>query len=105
MSSDLYTTGSGSLELRRNPELTELDGVKAALLEQLQENEPGATLDMTGMPAISSTTIGMAVAVHLRAVEAGRTLTVRIREDQKRLFELTMLTNTLTLEVAADNRT
>jgi hypothetical protein len=100
MSEDLFTTSESSLQLKRNPELTELEKVKVSLMEVLKNHESGATLDMTPMAAISSTTVGMAVAVHLRAVEAGRELTVRIRDDQKRLFELTMLTNTLKLEVA-----
>ncbi len=101
MGTDLYSVDGGKLNLSRNPELTELEGVKIALLEQVRRNQPGAVLDMTGMDSVSSTTIGMAVAVHLRAVEAGSTLTIRIREDQKRLFELTMLTGTLSLEVVA----
>ncbi len=102
MNEDLFTIDAGKLELKRNPELTELQSVKVALLEQLKDSESGAALDMTQMDAVSSTTIGMAVAVHLHAVEAGRQLTVRIREDQKRLFELTMLTDTLSLDVVAN---
>jgi anti-anti-sigma regulatory factor len=101
MSTDLFTVGGGKVSLSRNPELTELEEVKIALLAQVKDSESGAVLDMTGMDSISSTTIGMAVAVHLRAAEAGRTVTIRIREDQKRLFELTMLTGTLSLDVVA----
>jgi anti-anti-sigma regulatory factor len=100
MKDSLFTVQDGVLALSRNPELTEIDRVKAALLNEIDTNEGGGTLDMTSISALSSTTIGMVVAVHLRAEEAGRQLKTRIRQDQLRLFELTMLTETLTLEVA-----
>jgi hypothetical protein len=100
MEEELFAAKGNVLQLRRNPSLTEIDSVKGALLKILREDDFGAEMDMTAMSGISSMTVGMAVAVHLRAVEAGRKLTVRIRPDQKRLFELTMLSNTLNLEVA-----
>jgi anti-anti-sigma regulatory factor len=100
MESELFTAGDGALKLSRNPELTEINRVKAEMVRMLKEGAEGVRLDLTGVENITSTTVGMAVAVHLHAVEAGRTLTVAIREGQKRLFDLTMLTQTLSLEVA-----
>jgi anti-anti-sigma regulatory factor len=99
MSDEAFDTEGNTLRLKRNPELTEMEGARAALLGLLRDSESGAVLDMTATPSISSTTVGMAVAAHLRAAEAGRGLKVRIRKDQLRLFELTMLTKTLDLEV------
>ena len=100
MEEELFAAKGNVLQLRRNPSLGEIDTVKGELLKLLRADEDGAELDMSGMSGISSMTVGMAVAVHLRAVEAGRKLTVRIRREQKRLFDLTMLSNTLNLEVA-----
>jgi anti-anti-sigma regulatory factor len=86
------------MKLLRPPELTEVEQVKAALLQLLAAGNGQALLDMTSLEKISSATIGMAVAVHLRAAESGGRLVIRIRADQKRLFELTMLMDTLNLE-------
>ncbi|MHC4916397.1 MAG: STAS domain-containing protein [Planctomycetota bacterium] len=100
MQNDLFTVAEGSLKLRRNPDLTEINGVKAEMVRLLEADSEGAELDLTQIEGITSTTVGMTVAVHLRAAESGRKLTVTIREQQKRLFDLTMLTNTLCIKVA-----
>jgi hypothetical protein len=51
------------------------------------------------MAGISSTTVGMVVALHLRASEADRKLRIRLNPRLLKLFELTMLTDTLSLEM------
>ncbi len=99
MSQDLFKVTGAALLLKRNPELTELGQVKASLLDLVEQSPEGAGLDLTAVSGISSTTVGMAVAAHLRAVESGRKLTIAIKQAQKRLFDLTMLTKTLSLEV------
>jgi hypothetical protein len=100
MAQGLFSVKGSILRLERNPELTDIELLKVELFRLVRESPEGATLDMTPMTGINSLTVGMAVAVHLRAVEAGRKLKVRIRREQKRIFEITMLTNTLSLEVA-----
>ena len=99
MSQDLFQVAGAALLLKRNPALTELTQVKASLLDLVEKNPEGARLDLTAVGGISSTTVGMAVAVHLRAAEAGSKLAIAITRGQKRLFDLTMLTKTLSLEV------
>ena len=97
---ELFETEGSTVKLKRNPDVNEINQVKAALVEIMNSGADTVMLDMTSTGNLNSTTVGMAVAVHLRAVEADKKLTVRINKAQRRLFELTMLTNTLSLEVA-----
>ncbi len=99
MNQDIFDITGAALCLKRNPELGDIEKVKASLVDLIDNNPEGARLDLTAVSGISSTTVGMAVAVHLRAVEVGSKLTIAITPGQKRLFDLTMLTKTLSLEV------
>ncbi len=99
MNQDIFDVTGAVLRLKRNPELGDIEKVKISLVELIDNNPEGARLDLTAVSGISSTTVGMAVAVHLRAVEVGSKLTIAITSGQKRLFDLTMLTKTLSLEV------
>jgi hypothetical protein len=85
----------------------EIEQVKNALYalageelpEGAEEDGSDGVLDMSALPGVSSTTVGMTVAVHLRFAEAGRRLRIRLNPKLLKLFELTMLTDTLLLEM------
>lgn len=98
MAARLFKVQGDTLTLYRDPEPTEMNGVKEALYALVGEG-PGGTLDMSPMQGVSSTTVGLVVAVHLRSAEAGRKFRIRINEKLLQLFELTMLTDTLSLEM------
>jgi hypothetical protein len=107
MAEPLFKVDGRTLTLHRNPELSEIEQVKQALYtiagEEIAEGdaETGSdgVLDMTALHGASSTTVGMTVAVHLRFAEAGRRLRIRLNPKLLKLFELTMLTDTLMLEM------
>jgi len=100
MALPLFKVEGDTLVLYRNPEMPEFEQVKQALYTLAGESQSqGAALDMSALNGISSTTVGMTVAVHLRAAEAGKSLRIRINEKLLKLFELTMLTDTLSLEM------
>jgi hypothetical protein len=107
MTEPLFKVAGRTLTLYRNPELSEMEQVKQALYEMAgegiaegdEENGSDGVLDMTALPGASSTTVGMTVAVHLRFAEAGRRLRIRLNPKLLKLFELTMLTDTLSLEM------
>ncbi|HOX07609.1 MAG TPA: hypothetical protein PK280_14515 [Planctomycetota bacterium] len=113
MPSPLFEVHGNTLKLLRNPEITEIESVKQALCALVDESQEGGegVLDMSVLSGASSTTVGMTVAVHLRFAEAGRRLRIKLNSSLLRLFELTMLTDTLSLELpgneaaAADGRT
>jgi anti-anti-sigma regulatory factor len=104
MAQTLLKVGGQTLTLFRNPEVTEIEKVKNALYELAGAAGAGdapqdAVLDLSVLPGVSSTTVGMTVAAHLRFAEAGKRLRVRLNPQLLKLFELTMLTGTLTLEM------
>lgn len=110
MTQALFDVEGRTLTLHRNPDHSEINQVKAALYELAGEDpQEGAgdsgddgsdgVLDMSELPGVSSTTVGMTVAVHLRFAEAGRRLRIRLNPKLLKLFELTMLTDTLSLEM------
>ena len=107
MTEPLFKVAGRTLTLYRNPELSEMEQVKQALYEMAgegiaegdEENGSDGVLDMTALPGASSTTVGMTVAVHLRFAEAGKRLRIRLNPKLLKLFELTMLTDTLSLEM------
>jgi anti-anti-sigma regulatory factor len=100
MPGKLFKTEGDTLTLYRDPELIEIEKVKAAMYEIFgQTPDRTVTLDLSPMPGISSTTVGMVVALHLRASEADRKLRIRLNPRLLKLFELTMLTDTLSLEM------
>ena len=105
MTEALFKVEGGTLTLHRNPEPAEINQVKVALYE-LAGAEDGASegvLDMSELPGVSSTTVGMTVAVHLRFAEAGKRLRIRLNPRLLKLFELTMLTDTLSLEMVGED--
>jgi anti-anti-sigma regulatory factor len=100
MALPLFKVEGETLALYRNPETSELDQVKQALYDLAGASQSqGAALDMSALNGISSTTVGMTVAVHLRFAEAGKKLRIRLNPKLLKLFELTMLTDTLSLEM------
>jgi hypothetical protein len=107
MTEPLFKVAGRTLTLYRNPELSEMEQVKQALYEMAgegiaegdEEDGSDGVLDMTALHGASSTTVGMTVAVHLRFAEAGRRLRIRLNPKLLKLFELTMLTDTLSLEM------
>lgn len=100
MASKLFKSEGDTLTLYRDPELGELDKVKAAVYEIFgQTAGQTVTLDLSPMAGISSMTVGMVVALHLRASEADRQLRIRLNPKLLKLFELTMLTDTLSIEM------
>jgi len=107
MSEPLFKVEGRTLTLHRNPEVSEMEQVKQALYamageamaEGDEENGSDGVLDMTALHGASSTTVGMTVAVHLRFAEAGKRLRIRLNPKLLKLFELTMLTDTLSLEM------
>jgi anti-anti-sigma regulatory factor len=99
MSQSLFKVENQTLTLYRNPDPIENEQVKQALYAMAGEGGDDATLDMSALPGISSTTVGMTVAVHLRFSEAGKHLRIRLNPKLLKLFELTMLTDTLSLEM------
>ena len=100
MPQPLFKVRDDILTLYRDPEPLEMSQVKEALYALIGEaSEGGGTLDMSLMTNVSSITVGLVVAVHLRAAEAGKSLRIRINEKLLKLFELTMLTDTLSLEM------
>ena len=67
-----------------------------------EETGSDGVLDMSALHGASSTTVGLTVAVHLRFAEAGKRLRIRLNPKLLKLFELTMLTDTLSLEMLGE---
>ncbi len=105
MTEALFKVEGGTLTLHRNPEPAEINQVKAALYEMAGAGDGASegVLDMSELPGVSSTTVGMTVAVHLRFAEAGKRLRIRLNPRLLKLFELTMLTDTLSLEMVGED--
>jgi anti-anti-sigma regulatory factor len=104
MPDKLFKVVGDTLTLFRDPEPTEIEKVKLAMYDLFGEIAgEGVTLDLSPMPGITSTTVGMVVALHLRASEAGRKLRIRLNPKLLKLFELTMLTDTLSLEMVGED--
>jgi hypothetical protein len=112
MTQPLFKVEGRTLKLHRNPEPLEIEQIKNALYamagepleEGAEEDGSDGILDMSQLPGVSSTTVGMTVAVHLRFAEAGRRLRIRLNPKLLKLFELTMLTDTLSLEMVGKEK-
>jgi hypothetical protein len=108
MSQDLFTVRERALLLHRNPDPQEIDGLKIALermaVAPARDGSAAADglLDMSELHGVSSTMVGLTVAAHLLFAEAGARLRVRLNPKLLKLFELTMLTDTLSLEMAGE---
>ena len=68
--------------------------------EFLEAGHKDLVIDLSPLDVVSSTTVGMIVATHLRASERGLHLTIRVGEKALSLFELMRLTDHLAIEVA-----
>jgi len=67
--------------------------------EFLEAGHKDLVIDLSPLVTVSSTTVGMIVATHLRASERGLHLTIRVGEKALSLFELMRLTDHLSIEV------
>lgn len=96
---DEIEVAENRLTLHRDLGTKDIAAFRRVSREFLEAGHKDLVIDLSPLSIVSSTTVGMIVATHLRAAERGLHLTIRVGEKALSLFELMRLTDHLSIEV------